>query len=413
MLEWWPWLLLLALGFFGAGWLFARIDLKHLLLESRALPQSYFRGLNFLLNEQPDKAIEAFIEVTRQNPEAVELQFGLGSLFRRRGEVDRAIRVHQELSERPELPAEQRTMALLELALDYQKAGLLDHAERILADVVARNAGTGEQQSQALGLLLEIYVAENDWSKAVVAAEKLDGSAETKRLTKETAHFYCELAVSAQAKGASSEADAALADALRIYPGCARANLLRGEWLAAAGQHREAIAAFQAIEQQDPAYLGLVAGRLLASYQALGEEEQGIARLRQVQQKFPALDVLNALFAVTLQRDGAAAAYKLVKDDLYLNPTLVGLDRLLEAEVMAAPESSRADLQMERDIVHSHSSRLAVYLCAHCGFKAKQFYWHCPACGSWESFPPRRTAEYDSAERHLARSQVENAGAQS
>jgi len=410
MLEWWPWLLLLALGFFGAGWLFARIDIKHLLSESRALPQSYFRGLNFLLNEQPDQAIESFLEVTRQNPEAVELQFGLASLFRRRGEVDRAIRVHQALSERADLPAEQRTMALLELALDYQKAGLLDHAERILNDVVSRGAGTDAQRAQALALLLEIYVAENDWGKAISAAERMQ-DAGGRGLAREIAHFHCEHAVAAHARGESAAADAALDAALAANPACVRANLLRGQWLAEAGRHDEAIDALLAIATQDPAYLGLAAAPLLASFQARGRQQEGMERLREMQRQAPSLDVLQVLCNATLQSEGAAAAYRLVKDDLRINPTLVGLDRLLEAEVAAAPAGTRADLQMQRDIVHSHSSRLAVYLCAHCGFKAKQFHWHCPACGGWETFPPRQTAEGDDAERHLARLQAEGAKA--
>ncbi len=405
MLEWWPWLLLLALGFFGAGWLFARIDIKHLLSESRALPQSYFRGLNFLLNEQPDQAIESFLEVTRQHPEAVELQFGLASLFRRRGEVDRAIRVHQALSERGDLPAEQRTMALLELALDYQKAGLLDHAERILNDVASRGAGTDTQHAQALALLLEIYVAENDWTRAISAAQRMQAGG--RGLGKEIAHFHCEHAVAAHASGDETAANAALDAALKAHPSCVRANLLRGQWLAAAGRHTDAIEALQAIASQDSAYLGLAAGPLLASYQASGRQQEGMQRLREIQLNSPSLEVLQALFAATLQSDGAAAAYRLVKEDLRTNPTLVGLDRLLEAEAAAAPAESRADLQMQRDIVHSHSSRLAIYLCAHCGFKAKQFHWHCPACGGWETFPPRQTAEGDDAERHLARLQAE------
>src|SRR5258706_278965 len=315
--SWLPWILLAALAFFAAGWLVARVDLKQLLNESRALPQSYFRGLNFLLNEQPDQAIEAFIEVTRSNPEAVELQFALGSLFRRRGEVDRAIRVHQSLSERSDISVEQRTNALLALALDYQKSGLLDHAERILADLAAKSVGTPAQQQQTLQLLLDIYVQENAWQKAIDAA------------------------------------------------------------------------------------------KLLQSYQAVGRAGEGLAYLRELQHRHPAIDLLNVIFKATLDSAGAQAAYELVKDDLRANPTLVGLDRLLEAQVLAAPEERKADLVVLKDLVHTHSSRLAVYLCKQCGFKAKQFYWHCPACGGWETFPPRRTAEYDTADRHLVRSQVE------
>ena len=160
---WLPWALVGALVFFAAGWFVARLDLKQLLIESRAMPQSYFKGLNFLLNEQQDKAIEAFIEVTKTNPEAVELQFALGSLFRRRGEVDRAIHVHQNLSERRELSVEARTTALIELAIDYQKSGLTDHSEKILSDLAAKAVGTTLQQAQTLRLLLDVYVQEKNW----------------------------------------------------------------------------------------------------------------------------------------------------------------------------------------------------------------------------------------------------------
>jgi lipopolysaccharide assembly protein B len=408
-----PWGVLLALAFFAAGWLVARVDLKQLLSESRAMPQSYFRGLNFLVNEQQDKAIEAFIEVTKANPEAVELQFALGNLFRRRGEVDRAIRIHQNLSERTDLPVEQRTTALLELALNYQKSGLLDHAERILTDLSAKSAGTAGQQQQVLRLLLDLYVQENNWQKAIDAAERLDvGGASVvgntqKRLHKERANFYCELAAEVYTKGQRDVANQHLDAALVSDAHCVRANLLRGEWLAAQGKHADAIATWLKIEHQDPAYLGLAAEQLLTSYDALGKGKQGLSDLQQLQQNHPGLDLLNAIFRATLTADGPQAAYELVRADLRSNPTLVGLDRLLEAQILAAPEDRKQDLVVLKELVHTHSSRLAVYMCKQCGFKAKQFYWHCPACGGWETFPPRRTAEYDSADRHLARLHME------
>ncbi len=412
---WAPWAILVALAFFAAGWLVARVDLKQLLSESRAMPQSYFKGLNFLVNEQQDKAIEAFIEVTKANPEAVELQFALGSLFRRRGEVDRAIRVHQNLSERNDLSAEQRTTALLELALNYQKSGLLDHAERILGDLSAKGAGTAAQQQQTLRLLLDLYVQENNWQKAIDAAERLDVGATggtgsglaSKRFEKERANFYCELAIEEYAKASRSLANQHLDAALACDPQCVRANLLRGEWLAGEGAHAEAITTWRKIEKQDPAYLGLAAEKLLTSYDALGRGKEGLSDLRHLQQNHPGLDLLNAIFRATLVADGPQAAYELVKADLRTNPTLVGLDRLLEAQILAAPEDRKQDLVVLKELVHTHSSRLAVYLCKQCGFKAKQFYWHCPACGGWETFPPRRTAEYDSADRHLARLHME------
>src|SRR5215216_224301 len=149
-LEYW-WLLALPL-FFALGWLAARIDIKQLISESRTLPMSYFRGLNFLLNEQPDKAIEAFIEVVKVDPQTVELHFALGSLFRRRGELERAIRMHQNLAERTDLQQDQKLAALFELAQDYLKAGLLDRAEELFLKL----EGAAHAES-ALKFLLEIY----------------------------------------------------------------------------------------------------------------------------------------------------------------------------------------------------------------------------------------------------------------
>jgi lipopolysaccharide assembly protein B len=429
-LAWLPWALMGALAFFAAGWLVARLDLKQLLIESRAMPQSYFKGLNFLLNEQQDKAIEAFIEVTKANPEAVELQFALGSLFRKRGEVDRAIHVHQNLSERGELSVEQRTTALIELAIDYQKSGLLDHTKKILSGLAAKGAGTPAQQAQTLRLLLDVHVQEKNWLMAIDAASRLDAGvpeeqgatklaqSKRRRYQKEIAHFYCELASEVAVAAVTSDSNADpqsltkqandyLDSALIADPSCVRANLMRGEWQAKAGNHAAAITAWHKIEQQDPAFLGLAADRLLESYRALGDGQKGLADLRGLQQHYPALDLLNAIFDATLASDGPQAAYELVKADLRNNPTLVGLDRLLEAQILAAPDDRKHDLQMLKELVHSHSSRLAVYLCKQCGFKAKQFYWQCPACGGWETFSPRRTAEYDTANRHLARSQIE------
>jgi len=222
------------------------------------------------------------------------------------------------------------------------------------------------------------------------------------------ANFYCELAIDCHAANDAADAFAQLDRALAENPQCVRANMLRGDWLMHAGKYEEAIATWQKIETQDPAFLGLSAEATLNAYAAIGKSEVGLAAITLLHVRYPALDLLNALFKATLASHGANAAYELVKNDLQQNPTLVGLDRLLEAEILAATDATKAQLTIERDIVHSHASRLAVYLCKRCGFKAKQFYWHCPACGGWESFPPRRTAEYDTAERHLARLQVEH-----
>ncbi len=396
--EFW-WLLALPV-FFGMGWVAARVDLKSLLSESRSLPSSYFRGLNFLLNEQPDKAIESFLLVAKENPQTVELQFALGSLFRRRGEVDRAIRMHQDLVNREDIPEEERRKASLELAEDYFKAGLLDHAEQVLARMAEADPTAGVHRQ-----LLDIYIQEKDWDKAIVAARKLEVSAK-RNYQKEIANYCCELAITEQVHGRRAGADAFLDRALEANRKCVRANLLRGEWRARDGDHALAIEAWKQVEEQDPAYLGLAAEGMVDSFKALGRPAEGLSLLRGLQHRYPGLDLLNVVYQATAEQEGDEAAWRLVREEVRRNPTLVGLDRLIDAELLRSPPEKRQDLQLMKNLVHSHAQALAVYLCGNCGFKARQFFWQCPACGGWETFPPRRTAELDTAGRHLARMQI-------
>jgi len=182
------WLLPIPALFFAMGWIAARIDIKHLLRESRALPLSYFRGLNFLLNEQPDKAIESFIEVVKVDPQTIDLHFALGNLFRRQGEIDRAIRMHQNLLDRPDLPVDKRQTAVFELAQDFHRAGLLDRAEELFSRLDG-----GPFEVQALGFLLQIYEQEKDWQKAIATTKRMEALAK-RPYFKEIAHYYCELA---------------------------------------------------------------------------------------------------------------------------------------------------------------------------------------------------------------------------
>ena len=382
------WLLALPL-FFAMGWVAARIDIRQVVRESRSLPRSYFKGLNFLLNEQPDEAIEAFIEAARVDPETVEMHFALGSLFRRRGETDRAIRVHQNLIERDGLNDEQRLHALSELGQDYLKAGLLDRAE----EVFLKLKGT-RRDEEALRFLLEIYQQEKEWQKAIDSAKSLPEHA-GHLWQKEIANFYCELAAAALRHGQTVEARALLDAALAANRKCVRANILQGEVALAEGDAAAAIESWQRIEQQAPMYLSLVAEKLSEAYRKEGREEQGIVLLRGWLNQHPSLDLLDAVFKSELKTGGAEAAYQLVRDELRRNPTLLGLDKLLEAQVLVAPPERRADLELIKNLIHNHTRRVARYRCDSCGFKARQFYWRCPACGGWETYPPKRTEEYD------------------
>jgi lipopolysaccharide biosynthesis regulator YciM len=385
------WLLLGFPLFFALGWLAARVDIKQLLTESRALPSSYFKGLNFLINQQPDKAIEAFIEVVKVDPQTIELHFALGSLFRRRGEVERAIRMHQNLVDRADLVNDQRLMALYELAQDYLKAGLLDRAEALFL----RLEGTTHEQ-QALKFLLEIYEQEKDWQKAIAASRRMDSIAGHSS-AREIAHFYCEMAQFEMMHGRGGAARGLLENALSVNRRCVRAYVMLGELAASEGNLEDAIESWKRVEAQNPAHLVLVAEKLLAAHTQLGRQDEGLALLRGYLASYPSLDMLDIVFRTVLQREGPAVANELVRAELRRTPTLLGLDRLLEAQLLEAPLERRRDLELIRDLVHDHTRSLSLYRCDECGFKARQFYWHCPACHGWETYPPRRSEERELA----------------
>lgn len=384
-----PWWLVAFPLFFALGWVAARIDIKHLVSESRALPRSYFAGLNFLLNEQPDKAIDAFLEAVKVDPQTVEVHFALGNLFRRRGETDRAIRMHQNLVDRVDLEPEQRLQAIAELGHDYLKAGLLDRAEQMFDRL--RDTALNET---ALKFLLEIYQQEKEWQKAVDVARQLpDNSGHLWQ--KEISNFYCELATIEMTHSRNAAARDYLGRALEVNRKCVRASILLGDLENSEGKIEAALEAWKRIEQQNPVYLALVAARLMDGYRKLSLVDQGLQLLRAYLERHPSLDLLDAVFQWEIEKEGPGAAYELVRDELRRNPTLLGLDKLLEAAVLTAPADMRQDIDMVKGLIHGHTRRVARYRCDECGFKARQFYWRCPACGGWETYPPKRTEEFD------------------
>jgi lipopolysaccharide assembly protein B len=381
------WQLLLIPIFFGLGWFAARIDISHVVRESRALPRSYFQGLNFLLNEEQDKAIEAFTEVVKIDPQTIELHFALGSLFRRRGELERAIRIHQSLLEREELPEELRLQAVNAIGQDYLRAGLLDRAEEAFTKLLGSPLDLDGKRS-----LLEIYQTEKEWQKAIDIARQLPDLA----TQIEISHFYCEIATAELMQSRPENAKAPLESALLIHRQSTRASTLLGDLHAQQGDWRKAIEAWQRIEQQNPAYLAVVSQRLLDAYKKLDRQREGMLLLQGYLQAYPSLDLLDTVFRLVLDQDGAEAALHLIKDELRRNPTLLGLDKLLETQLVLAPSAERrAETELIKSIIHGQTRKLARYRCETCGFKARQFYWRCPACGGWETYPPRRTEEFD------------------
>src|SRR5438046_3411072 len=278
---------------------------------------------------------------------------------------------------------------MVELGQDYLKAGLLDRAEEMFLKLQG-----SPHRAEALKFLLEIYQQEKDWMKAVgIALELEKDSGQSSQ--KEIANYYCELALSEVTHSRPDGARHRLEAALAAHRKCVRANIILGDVAAASGDHVGAIEAWKRIEQQNPSYLALVAQRLLESHRAIGRTEEGLTLLRGYLANFPSLDLLDVVFQSTLDSQGPEAAHKLVKDELRRNQTLLGLDKLLEAQLLVAPAERRHDLGLVRNLIHSHTQRLARYHCENCGFKARQFYWHCPACGGWETYPQRRNEEFE------------------
>ncbi|HTY98823.1 MAG TPA: lipopolysaccharide assembly protein LapB, partial [Rhodocyclaceae bacterium] len=248
------------------------------------------------------------------------------------------------------------------------------------------------RNEEALKALLEIYQQEKEWAKAIDIARAMP----TEHLwQKEIAEFHCEQAAGEMLHGRLDEAREQLRLALVANRKCVRATILEGDLAQSEGKPEAAIAAWTQVEQQNPIYLALVADKLMAAYRQGRSEEAGLQLLRGYLEQYSSLDMLDAAFDAELAAAGPESAYRMVRDELRRNPTLLGLDKLLQAQIVGVPPEKRADLELVKNLIHSHTRRVARYRCDNCGFKARQFHWRCPACGGWETYPPRRTEEFD------------------
>lgn len=377
--EYW-WLLALPL-FFTLGWIAARVDINQLLSESTALPAAYFKGLNFLITDQHDKAIEAFIEAVEANADSLELHFALGSLFRRRGEVDRAIHLHLNLLERQELPQPQKMAVMAELAQDYLKAGLLDRAEELF-----KSLDDSRYKQPALRALLEIYVREREWERAIESARELERLSGVP-FRKEIAQYYCEMAMNSILANDHHTARHELEKALDANKGCVRANILLGDMEAADGAHKVAISIWKRIEFQKPEYLGLIAAKMLTSYRAIGKLDEGMTLLRGYLQTYKLPSLQAVVYEITLAEQGAESAAILAREELNKKPSLQTLDQLLRAR-MLYEKHDQQDTNLTQQAVRAAIGNRNAFVCDQCGFRAKNFHWQCPACNAWEAIDP-------------------------
>ena len=379
--EYW-WLLVLPL-FFILGWIAARVDIKQLINESTTLPAAYFKGLNFLISDQHDKAVDAFSEAIHANTDSLELHFALGSLFRRTGETDRAINMHLNLLEKKELTPNQKSAVKAELAQDYLKAGLFDRAEELF-----KGLDDKRYRQPALRALLEIYVREREWLQAIETATELERLSGVP-FRKEIAQYHCELAMNAIISQQPDEAHAQLNYALDANKNCVRANVLLGDLAAETGNHALAISHWKRIEFQQPEHLALVASKLLKSYASANKQNEGLSLLNTYVDTYKFPSIMSALYEATLATNGAEEATKLARNELIRKPSLQTLDQLLQARAMAdnSYKSDTQDIQLMQQTVRNAIGNRAAYHCNQCGFRAKQYHWQCPACNAWESLP--------------------------
>ena len=351
--------------------------------EVSALSSDYFRGLNYLLNEEQDKAIEVFLKLAEYNRDTVETHLALGNLFRRRGEVDRAIRLHQHLVSRPGLSDAMKTVALLELGEDYMRAGLLDRAEALFSDLVAMDA----HAPSALRHLIAIYQHERDWHKAIEHARRLEvmtGEDEAPMI----AQFYCELADRSRQHGARAEARDYLRQAFECQPGCVRAFMLTGRLLSEDGQHADAVTAYESAIQTDIAFTPEILPPLLNSYARSQQMERAESFLREMIGRYHGVSPVLALAHLYKERDGERAAIDFLTTQLRQRPSVRGLMALIDATMDKIEGEARENFLILRDLTRKLLEGQAMYRCSRCGFGAKAHHWQCPSCKSWSTIRP-------------------------
>jgi lipopolysaccharide biosynthesis regulator YciM len=386
------WLLLLPV-MFGIGWLASRWDLR---LENRMdelerirQQRSTFKGLSLLLNEQPDQAIETLVKIAQLDPETIELHFSLGNLFRRRGETERAIKVHQHLANRDDLKPRDRDHAAYELGRDFLRAGLLDRAEASLNRV-----GEGKFAVPAKESLLEMYQVERDWKKAIIAAHEL-ATLQGKSHQTEIAQFHCELGQEALRRKDLQEAEHSIQRALQAVPNHSRALILQGDYLMAMERPAQAIDAWSLVATSHPAYMHLLADRWMIAHTAINQIDAGLDRLCKLLKTQASGELLDIVHKQLMTIRGPQVANIMLADVMQHSPSLSALSKLAETRLALEEGSANAErvleLQSILNLLRQRTTSLARYTCGNCGFRARRFYWQCPGCNNWEAYSPRRT----------------------
>lgn len=355
------------------------------------LPRDYLIGLNFLLNEETDKAVDIFIKMLEVDSDTVETHLAVGKLFRRKGEVDRAIRIHQNLIARPQLERSYREQSLYELGQDYLSAGMLDRAERIFIELI----NTKPHSPQAIRTLIDIYQQEKSWDKAIHAAQKYE--AVTKQnMQPVIAHYYCELAEAAVIK---KKYDAALEytqQAISCDKSCARASLSQAKILMQQGEYKSASRTLKKIKDQNPNYLSEAIDLLASCYEKMNDEEKLVVYLKQLLDEYPRVPVVLILAERIRKWKGDKVAASFVADYVRRYPSLRGLYLFINLYISSAEGRAKEDLHILQNLMKKLLAGKPDYQCSSCGFSGKTLHWQCPGCRQWSTILPIYSLEEKS-----------------
>ncbi|MDO6462049.1 lipopolysaccharide assembly protein LapB [Granulosicoccaceae sp. 1_MG-2023] len=342
--------------------------------------RSYVRGLNYLISEQQDKAIDLFVGIDRLDQEMVETQLALGNLFRNRGQFDHAIRIHENLVTRAAAHSDAHADALLELAADYSASGLFDRAEEIYGDLLnnKRHADT------ARDALIGIFEREKDWPRAIRLAEEQQRSGEHYRQI-QLGHYYCELAEQAVRNDERETARLYLKKALAEHPASARANILRANLAMGRGDYSRAIECYTAVEKANPDLAPEIISPLLEAFERAGDTRALKAYIRHVRSRNNAYSVIRVTQQAIRRIDGDAAADRFFKEQILKRPSLKGLRDWAQSELDKNKRGEKDKFAVIINMLDSVVEDKPAYVCSACGFEARSLHWQCPSCGTWDS----------------------------
>ena len=384
IITYWPWLLLLLPVAYLFGWVKGRRYHKSSDDDcTNSLSSDYFKGLNYLLSDQQDKALPVFLRLVQVDNETIDTHLALATIYRRSGNLDKAIEVHQNLIARPSLSANYRSKALLELGRDYLAAGLFDRAEGLFNDVIK----SGHNQQEARQYMLTIYQQEKEWIEAINIAKALIQQGDDS-LRPLIAQFYCEISDQFFLKGNIRQSESSAKDALSYYPVCIRAMIIRIRNAVSLKKYKEAIKTIKLVEQTDLDYFPAIISDCLKSYRESGKLVELVRYLKHVEAHRADLNLMETIVDLIAETEDDKAAIKYLQDQLSKSPDINGLSTYFSLLNKQGNYSESNGIHNIRQIVNKMKHNLSQYQCRKCGYTSGTLNWQCPSCNSWGEIKP-------------------------